>query len=57
MKGFYSKIYEEMKEIKRFRVKMNFEKEKFERRRRGLVSYKRNFMIMGTKSSRLYNYD
>ena len=46
-----------MKEIKRFRVEMNFEGKKCEIRRRGLVSYERNFIKMGIYTSGLYNWD
>ena len=42
-----------MKEIKIFRVKKNFEREKCERRRRVLVNYKKNFMKMGIYNSGL----
>ena len=46
-----------MKEIKRFGVEMNFQREKSERRRRDLVSFERNFIKIGIYNSGLYSCD
>ena len=46
-----------MKEIKRFEVDMNFEREKYERRNESLMSYEIKVMKMGIYSNGLYSYD